>query len=213
MRIYKYLVLWFRKAVLIVLLSSLSQPFFAQDSTLIGRFSVGVHGSYFKSNISDEKSKGGGGFQLRYFPRPQSAFVMSYQNTRSTVLRYEKISKGINYSLGFGFERHVVLGNFSPYLGLEVGLNITKVNSVLVKLASNEKYFQNNLANYLFKPKAGLAFTINDHLFATAEASYYWVISADRANTNPLYDDSYTPIYFGRKLPMASIGLHYLFNE
>lgn len=64
-----------------------------------------------------------------------------------------------------------------------------------------------------FKPKIGLAYAIHENLFATVEGAYFWVISPDRANTNPLYDDSYTAIYFGRKLPTVSIGIHYLFNQ
>lgn len=165
------------------------------------------------SNIADEQEKGGFGLQLRYFPTAKFAFVFSYNNTKSTVERYAKISTGRNASLGFGFERHFLINNFSPYVGLEAGLNFTTVKSDLLKLASNEKYFQNHLPNYLFKPKIGLAYAIHENLFATVEGAYFWVISPDRANTNPLYDDSYTAIYFGRKLPTVSIGIHYLFNQ
>ncbi|MES2797506.1 MAG: hypothetical protein V4683_16160 [Bacteroidota bacterium] len=201
------------KSILILLFCFVSIQIFAQDSTLVGRFSAGLVGSYSQSNIADEKSKGGLGLQFRYFPNPGSAFSLSYHNVHSTVERFGKLSRGINSSIGVGFEKHLPIGNFSPYLGIELGLNITKVKSELIKLPSNNEYFQNNLPNYLFKPKAGLLYNLNDNLMAHFEGSYNWVISSDRENTNPLYDDSYSAIYFGRKIIIVSIGIHYLFNE
>ena len=202
-----------KKTYLITLFCFISFVSYTQDSTLIGRFSAGLLGSYSKSNISDELAKGGFGLQFRYFPSPKAAFSITYQNIRSSVERFEKTSQCFNSSLGFGFEKHVPIGNFSPYIGLEVGLNIARVKSELIQLPSNIKYFQNNLPNYLFKPKAGMFYKINDNLLAHFEGTFNWVISADRDNTNPLFDDSYTAIYFGRKVPTISLGIHYLFNE
>lgn len=191
----------------------ISKSAFAQDSTLVGRFSIGLLGSYSKSNIIEETAKGGGGLQFRYFPSQNFAFSLTYQNLRTSIIRFDKLSQAYNSSLGFGFEKHVPIGSFSPYIGLEAGLNITKVKSGLIQLPSNIKYFQNNLPNYLFKPKIGFLYYVNDNLFANFEGTFNWTISADRANTNPLFDDSYTAIYFGRKVPTLSIGVHYLFKE
>lgn len=202
-----------KKVILFILFNIISFSIFSQDSTLIGRFSLGILGSYSKSNLSYEKAKGGFGAQFRYFPGNKSAFTVSYQNIRSSVERYGKISTGINSSLSLGLERHFLIGNFSPYLGFELGLNITKVNSELLKLPSNNEYFQNNLPNYLFKPKVGFLYFVTENIFVNTEATYNWVVSASRENTNPLFDDSYTAIYFGRKVPTISIGIHYLFNE
>ena len=190
-----------------------SKNVIAQDSTLVGRFSVGFLGSYSKSNIIEETAKGGGCFQFRYFPSQNFAFSLTYQNLRSSIIRYDQKSLAFNSSLGFGFEKHVRIGSFSPYIGLEAGLNITKVKSNLIQLPSNINHFQNNLPNYLFKPKVGFLYYINDNIFANLEGTFNWTISADRANTNPLFDDSYTAIYFGRKVPTVSIGIHYLFKE
>ncbi len=202
-----------KKSYLIVIFCFISEVSFSQDSTLIGRFSTGLLGSYSKSNISDELAKGGFAIQFRYFPIPKAAFSLTYQNIRSSVDRFQKTSQGFNSSLSFGFEKHVPFGSFSPYIGLEVGLNITRVESELIQLPSNIKYFQNNLPNYLFRPKAGVFYKINDNLLAHFEGTFNWVISADRNNANPLFDDSYTAIYFGRKVPTISVGIHYLFNE
>jgi hypothetical protein len=204
----------FRCLILLIVVSfSWIKNTSAQDTTLVGRFSVGVVGSYFKTNIAEEVYKGGAGFQMRYFPSQGFAFSISYNRLQSSILRFNQISKAYNSSIGFGVEKHVPLGSFSPYLGLEAGLNFTRVNSNLVKLPSNITYFQNNLPNYLFKPKIGCIYYINDNLFAHVEGAFNWVISADRANSNPLFDDSYTAIYFGRKIPTFSIGIHYLFRE
>ncbi len=196
--------------LIFLLISNLS---FSQDSTLVGRFSVGVFGSYSKSNIVEEATKGGAGLQFRYFPSTNFAFSLTYQNLGTTIIRYEKLSKANNSSLGFGIEKHIPFNNFSPYIGLEAGLNITKVKSGLIQLPSNIVNFQNNLPTYLLKPKVGLRYSINNNIFANFEASFNWAISADREYTNPLFDDSYTAIYFGRKVPTVSIGLHYLFKE
>ena len=131
----------------------------------------------------------------------------------SQISRLNKISNCINYSLGLGYEKHIPIGNFSPYLGIEAGINFTNVKSNFIKLPANIIYFQQNLPNYLFKPKIGALFKLNDNVFVNLEGSYNWVISLNRDFTNPLYDDSYTAIFFGRKLPTLSIGVHYLFNE
>lgn len=202
-----------KKIIILSLFFLYSFQNIAQDTTLIGRFSAGVTGLYSKSNLDYEKANGGFGLQFRYFPNAKGAFTISYQNVRSSVTRFEKLSQAINTSLAFGFEKHVPIANFSPYIGLEMGLNIIKVKSDLIKLPSNIQYFQQNLPNYLFKPKVGFCYAINDNVFANFEGTFNWVISADRENTNPLFDDSYTAIYFGRKVPTISLGLHYLFNE
>jgi hypothetical protein len=202
-----------KKTLLLLFFNIISFNIYPQDSTLIGRFSIGISGIYSKSNLADEQAKGGGCVQFRFFPRDKSAFTISYQNIRSSVERLGKISTGINSSLGIGLERHFPISNFSPYLGLELGLNITKVKSELIKLPSNNEFFQNNLPNYLFKPKVGFLYNVTENIFVNFEGTFNWVISADRDNTNPLFDDSYTAIYFGRKVPTVSIGIHYLFDE
>jgi hypothetical protein len=202
-----------KKYIILSIFLSISNIILAQDSTLIGRFSVGILGSVPISKIAEETPLGGFGLHFRYFPNERSGFSLSYQNLRSTISRYQKPSKGFNSSLGFGYEKHVPFGNFSPYIGLEVGINIIKVNSELIKLPSNIEFFQNNLPNYLIKPKAGFFYKINDNLMANVEGTYNWVFSSDRANSNPLFDDSYTALYFGRKVFSVSLGVHYLFNE
>jgi hypothetical protein len=202
-----------KKAILLSLYLLYSFQISAQDTSLIGRFSAGISGLYSKSNLAYEKANGGFGLQFRYFPNMKNAFVISYQNVHSSVIRFEKLSQAFNSSLAFGFEKHVPISNFSPYLALEVGLNITKVKSDLIQLPSNNQFFQNDLPNYLFKPKLGCGYRINDNIFLNVEGAFNWVISADRDNSNPLFDDSYTAIYFGRKVPTVSLGLHYLFNE
>ncbi len=185
----------------------------AQDSTLIGRFAISGLGSYSKSNIIDEIAKSGFGLQFRYFPTPKAAFIINFQNVWSAVERYGKISRGANFSLGFGVEKHIPIGNFSPYLGLEAGINFTRVHSDLIQLPVNSQFFQNDLPNYLLKPKLGVLYKINENLHAQFETTFNWVISADRQNTNPLFDDAGKPIYFGRKVVTGSIGIMYLFGE
>ena len=91
-----------KKKLLLLFFYIISFNVLAQDSTLIGRFSVGISGIYSKSNLDYEKAKGGIGAQFRYFPKDKSVFTMSYQNIRSTVERFGKISTGINSSLGIG---------------------------------------------------------------------------------------------------------------
>jgi Outer membrane protein beta-barrel domain len=185
----------------------------AQDSTLVGRYGITGLANYSISNISEEKEKGGFGFELRYFPTPKGAFVLSFQDLFSSVTRFGKKSDASNYSLSGGFEKHMVFGNFSPYVGFGMGLNFSKIKSELILLPSNIKYFQNNLATYLIKPTIGLHYKINENFNAQLQANYNWTFSTDRLNTNPLFDDSYKAIYFGRKVATISIGVMYLFNE
>jgi opacity protein-like surface antigen len=202
-----------KSIIFYLLLTFLSTRIVAQDSTLIGRFSVGLLGSFSTTNISEEVSKGGFALQFRYFPVANSAFSLTYQNLRTSIARFERVSKCTNSNLGFGYEQHVPFNKFSPYAGLEVGLNITKTRSSLRHLPSNNQYFQNNLPNLLFKPKIGLLYNINSNILVHFEGSYNWIIATDRDNNNPLFDDVGTAIYFGRKVPTIAIGMHYKFNE
>jgi hypothetical protein len=185
----------------------------SQDSTLVGRFGFSGYGAYSKSNIAEEIAKGGFGGEFRYFPSPKVAFVLSYQNMKSGITRFGKQSSASNYSMSLGIEKHFDLGNFSPYIGQEIGLNFTKVKSHLIAEPANLKNFQNDLPNYLIKPKIGLHYKITDNLHAQLQGSFNWVFSTDRQNTNPLLDENYEAIYFGRKAATFSIGIMYLFDE
>jgi hypothetical protein len=202
-----------KKTFLLYLLCCQIYVSYAQDSTLIGRLAIGGTGLYAKSNIAEETSKVGYAIQFRYFPSPKAAFVLSYSSVKSDIMRLGKNNGASNSSIGLGFEKHFPFGNFSPFIGLEAGLNFKKVRSSLLQLPSNNKYFQQDLPNYLIKPKLGFLYKINESLHTQVEAGYFWTFNTDKQNTNPLFDESGQPIYFGRKIAVVSLGLMYLFAE
>lgn len=196
---------------LLLLILLTAQNSLAQDSTFIGRFALGVNFGVGSSNTPEESRHSGYQAQLRYFPTPKLAFVMSQSGFFSDIQRAET-SKAFKHSISFGGEKYFNLTKFNPYLGLEGGLSFVKVNSDLINNQEN-RYFLNSLALYLFKPKVGVQINITDNLHTRLEANYHWSFHSDGFVQNPLFDTSGNPMYFGRKVAFFSVGVGWLFNE
>jgi hypothetical protein len=184
----------------------------AQDSTLVGRFSLGILPNIGKSNIAEESLSKGFVLQFKYFANPKFAFSMSQGNGFTSITHNSSKHRIHKKDIGLGAEYHHPFGKFSPFVGLEAGLSFFKTSSPLVK-ASYNQYFLNNLALYFFKPKAGLMYSINHHLKATCEAALFWSYHPEDRLLNPLTDHDGKQMFFGRKTPTVSVGVHYMFNE
>lgn len=184
----------------------------AQDSSLVGRFGLGLNLLVGQPSNAEESLGKGYHAQLKYFPNPKLAFVLSTGQIFSALARNNETHPGNSFSISMGGELHKPMGSFSPYVGVELGVSFIHSSSSLVT-ATHNKYFINNLAVYLLKPKAGCMYAINDNLRANADLSYYWGYHPESRLLNPLFDNNGQPMFYSRKFALFSLGISYLFNE
>jgi outer membrane protein W len=184
----------------------------AQDSSLVGRFSILTSGLVGKSDIPAESLGKGYLLQLRYFPNPKFAFVLSHARSFHTIPESSQSYPARKGSISLGGEFHLPIGSFSPYIGTEAGLSFTRVHHSQVHNKANQ-YFQNSLALLLIKPKTGLQYQLNKNLHLQAEAQYYLSFHPESRLNNPFVTESGQSIFWGRKIMVFSLGIGYLFNE
>lgn len=207
------------------ILSGIAITFFAisiskaQDSTLLGKFSVGILGQYCpivqqetETYNSNEIGKGGFKLFMKYFRNNRWALTMSFQNTTSYEMRLDKKSKARIRSFMWGLEHHIPIGKIVPYLGLEGGFSFHKYKTHLTSLPQNQLYFIDNFPLVAARPKIGVGYLINPKIRLDAEYSYNWNFSFDKASRNPLFDENGAELYFSRKSHAIGLGISYFFE-
>lgn len=191
----------------------------AQDTTLIGHFSLGLMGQYnsvipLETETYKSSEKGLGGYKLimKYHKNSHWVLLMAFQSVRSSENRLNKDSFAKITSYTWGLEHHVPLGRFSPFIGFEGGFAFHNYKSHLIKMPQNIKYFINNFPLAAARPKAGFSFLVSKNININAEYSYNLNFSFDKASKNPLFDENKDELYFSRKSYGISLGLAYVFK-
>ncbi len=195
------------------------KPLLAQDSTLVGHFSLGLMGQYnsvvpLETETYRSTEKGLGGYKLfmKYYKNSRWVLLMAFQSVRSSENRLNKNSFAKLTSYTWGLEHHIPVGNFSPFIGFEGGFSFHNYKSHLIKMPQNITYFINNFPLAAARPKVGFSYLIVRNISINAEYSYNLNFSFDKASRNPLFDENNNELYFSRKSHGLSIGVAYKFK-
>ncbi len=179
--------------------------------TYSGRFAANIYG--FKSIVkAPENTNIGWGLGLKFFPSEKFALGVSYfsQNSDFEIYKTSFSQKAIV----LGFERYWLISKLNPFLGADLGLHFEKTTSDLLKLPYNiESYYQEYERKYIFSPKLGLLYNINDKIFASLQANYDLVINPSSISSNLYNDSDNSFIIPSNKNLRFSVGIVYKFKE
>lgn len=200
----------FKTSALFFLIGLFSNETFAQKT--VGRLALGLEAGYDIHSGPLEKGGLNIGGNFRYFPTSKAALVISVRNYAVSFQNAPTENSFVNTTISLGGEKHFNFNKFSPYLGLEAGLQFSAASSFLMRLPSNSAYV-NNSAKYIFVPKAGLFYQLTNHLNLVGEAVLINTFSP--GDLAPLYDknnDNLAPL-LSKTNYLLSLGLVFKFNE
>jgi hypothetical protein len=198
--------------LVLLVLQLFSLSIFAQNvasTQKIGQYAFAIQGAYGQGDFSFEKPHVGYSMTLKYFNTPKACFTLNHTQLFSSI---DQVATSRKYSMSLGFERHFVVRSFSPYVGLEGGLNFIAVGSDYLKGGQNE-YFINNLPLFLARPKVGMNIALGKNLAANVEYVYHWSAHSSGNSTNALFVNAETSYVFSRKTPYVALGLQYTFGK
>jgi hypothetical protein len=195
--------------LVIILVGSSSFAQTSPSDPKLGHFALGAQAAFGPKGFVYEKPHLGYSLSLKYFNSEKGCFSINHTQLFSGI---ESVASSRKYSLSLGGERHFVVGRFSPYLGLEGGLNFIAVSSDYLKGGQNE-YFINNIPLYLFRPKLGVNVALNQTFAVNLEYVYQWSAHLDRDSLNELFVNAETAYAFSRKTPYIGLGLLVNFGQ
>ena len=194
-------------------LSALFLFIFSFSENTFGQSSLTLLGTYGTTNQSDD-SKGiaGGGLQYRRFIRPQIAVGLSAKYLVENLDRELSLKtirgKASNVPVNLFAEYYFKTKGIRPYVGLEAGLNIEKIegyNIIVDKTAVKPG----------IAPKVGVILPLGGRLQFMVEASYNIGIgSANSVNVDPskVGNDLYSVKNSSQSVTVSG-GIRYIFGK
>jgi hypothetical protein len=159
----------------------LLSPFYSTAQELI---TVGVSGGFslFPSTVNAVGTNPGIGFCLRYFSSPHFSMGFSFRKTFAQFKGSDYKVAGRFSPLTLSLEYYPLKGNFSPYIGTDVGLQFSALD-----LTYNLKKESYDIPSYFFSPKLGVKYQFDKRWMIAGEVIPNFI---KFPNNDPLFLDT-----------------------